>query len=270
MTGEGFEPVEWIEGDPSKGLLLICDHASNALPEIYGSLGLPPEEFSRHIAYDIGARAVTLGLAQVLGVPAVLSTFSRLLIDPNRGEDDPTLVMRLSDGTVIPGNHPIEPSEIDYRIANFHRPYHEAVDQAIENIFAEGITPAVFSVHSFTGSWRGQPRPWHATLLWDHDPRFTRPLLEEFGRVEGMVFADNEPYDGALRNDTMFRHCSMRGLAHTLIELRQDLVGDEAGVKHWVDLLAPMLRRVNALAEVHEVRHFESRTGPLQHLLRDR
>ncbi|MCA9485035.1 MAG: N-formylglutamate amidohydrolase, partial [Nitrospina sp.] len=138
-----------------------------------------------------------------------------------------------------------------------------------EDIFATGVTPAVFSVHSFTGSWRGQARPWHATLLWDYDPRFTRPLLDEFAKIEGMVFADNEPYDGALRGDTMFRHCSMRGLAHTLIELRQDLIGDEAGVRHWVKLLAPMLERVNGLAEVHQVRHFESRTGPLTHLLRD-
>lgn len=269
MTGNGFDPVEYVDGSYAKGLLLICDHAANTLPQAYGSLGLPQSEFSRHIAYDIGARAVTLGLAEKLGVPAVLSTFSRLLIDPNRGEDDPTLVMRLSDGTVIPGNHPITDAEIEHRLARFHRPYHQAIDAAIEKFLDAGITPAVFSVHSFTGNWRGQPRPWHATLLWDYDPRFTKPLLEEFSRVEGMVFADNEPYDGALRNDTMFRHCSMRGLAHTLIELRQDLIGDEAGVKHWVETLAPMLERVNALAEVHEVRHFESRTGPLKHLLKD-
>jgi predicted N-formylglutamate amidohydrolase len=198
----------------------------------------------------------------------VLSTFSRLLIDPNRGEDDPTLVMRLSDGTVIPGNHPISTQEIEHRLASFYRPYHETVDGMIDRFFDAGITPAILSVHSFTGSWRGVARPWHATLLWDNDPRFTRPLLDEFAKVDGLIYTDNEPYDGALRNDSIFRHGAMRGLAHTLIEIRQDLVGDENSVRQWVELLAPMLEKINALAEMHEVRHFDSRTGPL-HLSHD-
>ena len=98
-----FPAFEAIDGDPRAGLILICDHASNALPAEYDSLGLPAREFERHIAYDPGAAAVTRGLASRLGAPAVLSCFSRLLIDPNRGADDPTLIMRLSDGAVVPG-----------------------------------------------------------------------------------------------------------------------------------------------------------------------
>ncbi|HSO48109.1 MAG TPA: N-formylglutamate amidohydrolase, partial [Rhizobiaceae bacterium] len=147
---EAFSPVEVIGGDWSKGLLLLCDHARNALPAQYGTLGVPRQEFVRHIAYDIGARDVTLGLARQLGVPAVLSTYSRLLIDPNRGEDDPTIVMRLSDGTVIPGNHPISEAEIASRIERFHRPYHEAIDAAIRQALRNGVIPAVLSIHSFT------------------------------------------------------------------------------------------------------------------------
>jgi predicted N-formylglutamate amidohydrolase len=100
-------------------------------------------------------------------------------------------------------------------------------------------------------------------LLWDSDPRMTVPLLDELRAVDGLVVGDNEPYDGALRNDTMFRHCTTRGLAHSLIEIRQDLIAREAGVARWIDLLAPILQRVNALAKVHEVRHFGSRTGPV-------
>jgi len=261
---DDFEPVETVEGDFGGGLLLICDHARPALPAQYGSLGLPQPEFSRHIAYDIGARDVTLGLAARLGAPAVLSTFSRLLIDPNRGEDDPTLVMRLSDGTVIPGNHPIAEAEIEHRKEAFHRPYHRAVASAIARAKAADMAPAVFSVHSFTHSWKGRARPWQVAVLWDNDWRFPMPLIDELKAVEGMVVGDNEPYDGALKGDTLYRHCTRAGLANALIEIRQDLIGDAPGVETWVDLLAPMLARLNGLAELHEVRHSGSRTGPVE------
>lgn len=257
-------PYERIDGDRSRGLILICDHASNALPPDYGDLGLPSAEFARHIAYDIGARNVMLGLAAMLGVPALLSTYSRLLIDPNRGEDDPTIVMRLSDGTVIPGNHPITAQEIEARIERFHRPYHAAIVGEIEACLARGTIPAIFSVHSFTPSWKAYRRPWQVALLWDSDPRFTLPLLEMLRAVPGLTVGDNEPYDGALRNDTLFRHATVRGLAHTLIEIRQDLIGHDDGVRQWCDLLCPMLESINGLAELHEVRHFGSRTGPVE------
>jgi predicted N-formylglutamate amidohydrolase len=259
-----FSPVEVVGGDWARGLLLLCDHASNALPPEYGSLGVPACEFARHIAYDIGARDVTLGLARRLGVPAVLSTFSRLLIDPNRGEDDPTMVMRLSDGTVIPGNHPISAGEIERRMLRFHRPYHDAVDGAIDTALRHGVVPAVLSIHSFTPSWKAFRRPWQVALLWDSDPRFTQPLLDALRAHGGLTVGDNEPYDGALRNDTMFRHCTQRGLAHTLIEIRQDLIGHQSGADEWCDLLAPMLKRINGLAQLHTIRHFGSRTGPVE------
>ncbi|HEX5959536.1 MAG TPA: N-formylglutamate amidohydrolase, partial [Hyphomicrobiaceae bacterium] len=93
-----------LPGRIDRGLILLCDHASNALPPEYGTLGLPPEQLERHIAYDIGAAPIVRGLAASLGIPALMTRFSRLLIDPNRGRDDPTLIMRLSDGAVIPGN----------------------------------------------------------------------------------------------------------------------------------------------------------------------
>jgi predicted N-formylglutamate amidohydrolase len=263
---EAFYPVELIEGDWSKGLLLICDHARNTIPAQYGTLGVREKELVRHIAYDIGARDVTLGLAHRLGVPAVLSTFSRLLIDPNRGEDDPTIVMRLSDGTVIPGNHPISEAEIASRIERFHRPYHDAVDAAIRRCLRNGVTPAVLSIHSFTPSWKAFRRPWQVALLWDSDPRFTDPLINALRARGDLTVGDNEPYDGALRNDTMVRHCTRRGLAHALIEIRQDLIGHEDGANEWCDLLAPMLEEINGLAHLHAIRHFGSRTGPVEHV----
>jgi predicted N-formylglutamate amidohydrolase len=261
-----FNPVEIVEGDFSAGILLLCDHARNALPAEYGTLGLPETEFARHIAYDIGARNVTLALAERLGIPAVMSTFSRLLVDPNRGEDDPTVVMRLSDGTVIPGNHPISAGEIERRLKRFHRPYHRAINAGIERCFAAGKAPALFSVHSFTPVWKAVARKWEVALLWDSDPRMTLPLLDALRQRTEFTTGDNEPYDGALRNDTMYRHGTRRGLAHTLIEIRQDLIGEETGAMLWAERLAPMLQAVNGLEEVHRIRHFGSRTGPVEPL----
>ena len=100
--------------------MILCDHASNALPESYGTLGLPTAELKRHIAWDIGAAAVTRHLSAALDAPAVLTRVSRLLIDVNRGEDDPTLIMRLSDGAIIPGNAPVGRAELAEKIGRAH------------------------------------------------------------------------------------------------------------------------------------------------------
>jgi predicted N-formylglutamate amidohydrolase len=248
-----------VEGDPACGIVLICDHAENRVPPEYGDLGLPPAEFKRHIAYDPGAAAVTRGLAAALGAPAVLSTFSRLLIDPNRGDDDPTLIMRLSDGAVLPGNAHVDEAERARRIARFYRPYHDAIDQVLDAALATGIVPAVFSVHSFTPVWRGVPRPWHAGILWDLDPRLAVPVIDALRADTALIVGDNEPYAGALRNDTMYQHATARGLAHALIEIRQDLIADDAGVAAWTARVAGILQILNRDPAIHRVEHHGSK-----------
>jgi predicted N-formylglutamate amidohydrolase len=193
----------------------------------------------------------------------VLSTFSRLLIDANRGEDDPTLIMRLSDGAVVPGNASVDAGERARRIARFHAPYHTAVETAIVRALETGHPPAIFSIHSFTPVWRGYRRPWHAGVLWDTDPRFALPLIAALRADPALVVGDNEPYSGALANDTMYRHATRRGLAHGLIEIRQDLIGDDAGAEAWADRLEPILVRLNRDPELHTIRHYGSRSGPV-------
>jgi len=237
-------PFIAIDGDYGRGLVIVCDHARNSLPARYGTLGLPASELERHIAYDIGAEALTRRLAALLGAPAVLSTFSRLLIDPNRGEDDPTLIMQLSDGAVVPGNAGICASERQYRIEQFYRPYHEAIETAIARVEAAGAIPVVFSVHSFTPSWKGVPRPWHAGLLWDSDDRLGRALVAALREVPGLVVGENEPYSGGLAGDTMDFHCTRRGLSHALLEVRQDLIAGAEGVEEWAERLATILPRL--------------------------
>ena len=239
----GATPYRSIEGDAGTGLLILCDHAENTLPEAHGTLGLKPQDLHRHIAYDLGAAEVAQRLARMLGAPAVLSGFSRLLIDPNRGRDDPTLIMRISDGLIVPGNVGLAPEEIEARIDGYYQPYHQAIERAIDAGIAAGRTPVLVSVHSFTQAWKGVPRPWSVGVLWDRDPRLALPLLAALRGIPGIEVGDNLPYSGQLKGDTLYRHGTARGLAHALIEIRQDLILGPEGQAEWADHLASALRR---------------------------
>ncbi|MEM1344477.1 MAG: N-formylglutamate amidohydrolase [Pseudomonadota bacterium] len=249
-----FAPVERIEARPGglSGVLLVCDHAANAVPPVLGDLGLGAADMARHIAYDIGARGVTLGLAERLGAAAVLSTYSRLVIDPNRGEDDPTLVMKLYDGSIVPGNRHAGPEEVEARLAAYHRPYHAAIAAALDAAEAEGRAMALVSVHSFTPQLRGRaPRPWHVGLLWNRDERLVAPLRRALTADPALVVGDNEPYTGTLTGDCMDRHGTARALPHVLIEIRNDLIAEAAGQDAWAARLAPLIGAgvAEALAE---------------------
>jgi predicted N-formylglutamate amidohydrolase len=253
-------PIDIIDGSVESGALLLCDHASNAIPADLGDLGLPPTEFQRHIAYDIGAAAVTRSLARRLGAPAILTRFSRLIIDPNRGRDDPTLVMRLSDGAVIPGNARVDDAEVARRVERFYDPYDAAIAAATDRALAAGHPPAIVTIHSFTPIWRGCPRPWHVGILWDADARFAAPLLDGLRAEEGLVVGDNEPYDGALAGDTVDRHATARGIASALVEIRQDLIAHDEGAEEWAERFARLLEPLLFRPELREPKLHPTRT----------
>lgn len=237
------QPVEIIAGDPARGVLILCDHASNHVPDDLDSLGVPEHEFRRHIAYDIGAAPVTRMLAERLGAPAILTTFSRLIIDPNRGRDDPTLVMRLSDGAVVPGNARIDAAGVQARIRRFYEPYDHAIDTAVAAAAAVGAPPAIVTIHSFTPYWRGVPRPWEVGILWDRDDRMSASLIAGLrADPANLTVGDNEPYGGGLPGDTVDRHALARGLPNALVEIRQDLIAAEAGQAEWAERFARLLQ----------------------------
>jgi predicted N-formylglutamate amidohydrolase len=263
MNRTDFKPVELIGGNARSGLLLIADHAMRLLPTEYGTLGLSLEQFERHIAYDIGVDGLTRRIAAKLNCPAVIARFSRLLIDPNRGEDDPTLVRQLYDGAVISGNYPLTKEERLYRLEQFFRPFRSAVRDSIQIMQeASGHAPVVISMHSFTPTMSGRVRPWHVGVLWDLDPRAALPLIDMLRVDPALYVGDNEPYDGALYGDTLHELCSAKGIAHALVEVRQDLIGDDKGVAEWALRLTPMLASLNLVAGIHEIRHFGSRAKP--------
>lgn len=235
----------YIQGETRPGRWLItCDHATNHVPEWVsgGDLGLPAADMGRHIAYDIGAAGLAEGLAAALDAPAVFSKFSRLVIDPNRGELDPTVLMKLYDGTIIPGNRHADAAEREARLDRLHRPYHAALGA----MAARRSDTAICAVHSFTPQLRGRGlRPWEIGVLYAHDARLAHPLIAAC-QDAGWVTGDNEPYIGHLPGDAVDRHALAHGRPNVLIELRQDLIADAAGQALWAARLAPVLQQVLA------------------------
>jgi predicted N-formylglutamate amidohydrolase len=258
---------ELVNPTGNSDLIILCDHASNAVPPEYGTLGLAATEFHRHIAYDIGTAEVARALSAHFDCPAVLGRYSRLLIDLNRGADDPTIVMKLSDGSVIPANAEVDGfvdrEEFEHRISHYHQPYHDAVDQLIKQAMAkDGCVPVILSLHSFTPSWRGRERKWHAGVLWDKDPRLALPLIKTLSDMDNLIVGDNEPYGGYLKGDTLYTHCTLRGLPHALLEIRQDLIDTEEGQLSWARRLSGILPSLIEAEGVREISYYGSRTDP--------
>lgn len=243
------KPYEIIGANRPSRFLITCDHATNRVPDDIhgGSLGLPAADMARHIAYDPGAAGVTRALADALDAPAILSNFSRLVIDPNRGDDDPTLVMKLYDGTLIPANRHITETETAQRRAALYDPYHTAYAE----LAARRPDTVIVAIHSFTPCLQGRtPRPWHIGILHaPADARLSRALLTRLYAEPDLCVGDNEPYLGHLPGDAIDRHALQMGRLNTLIELRNDLILDAAAQTAWAQRLAPLLTAALADSE---------------------
>ncbi len=234
--------AETLEGS-AQDVLLLCDHASNAVPEGV-DLGIAPELLDLHIAIDIGAAAVTRALAATLGVPAILATVSRLVIDLHREPDHVGLIPHRSDGHMIPGNEAVDRLG---RIARFHAPYHRLIRDQVR----ARRPKLILSIHSFTPCLEhgGTPRPWEVGVLYNRDIRAALPAVQFF-RDQGLTTGDNEPYSGRLLNATLNRHAEGQGIPSVAIEIRNDLIRDSAGVGRWSQILADLTNSLrNHLAQ---------------------
>lgn len=235
-----YHPFEIIGAERQSRWLITCDHATNTVPAFInnGQLGLAAGDMGRHIAYDVGAAGVTRELAEIMNAPAVLSNFSRLVIDPNRGEDDPTLLMKLYDGTIIPANRDAGAAELHNRLERCYRPYHDAV----ADLAARRDDTVIVSIHSYTKQLQGRPpRPWHIGILHAADTRLSDALLDILNDEHDLCVGRNEPYGGHLPGDAIDRHAITHGRHNTLIEIRNDLIENEEEQHMWAMRLAPML-----------------------------
>lgn len=238
-------PYRLVNESGPAPMVIICDHASNRVPAGYGDLGLPPAAFERHIAWDIGAAAISEILAQRFNAPAVLSTVTRLLIDCNRRFEDPNLTPAVSDGTEIPANRGLTHAEREVRWRLYHQPYHGVIAQTIDRKLAIGHRPVVLSIHSMTASMHGTARPWQIAVCSDTDRRLSAPMLDALRACDGIVVGDNEPYSlDPMEDYSVPAHATRRGLEHLQIEFRQDEIADPAGQRRWAELFGDCLEQV--------------------------
>lgn len=249
-------PFELINPYATTPLLLVCDHASRAVPARLCQLGLDPVELDRHIAWDIGAAVLTRALARRLDAPAVLAGYSRLVIDVNRQPGDPQSIVLCSDETLIPGNHDLTPTDQAARAEAIHWPYHHAIDQAFARLRRIGPEPLFISVHTFTPFLGGEARPWDVGVLWNHDPRVAVPLLEMLRRDPALEVGDNEPYSARELAYTLNLHAGAAGVAHAAIEVRQDHCTREGGMARWVVLLSEALMTLLRMPHLHRIAEF--------------
>jgi len=259
LIGEGDPPAFTVLNDDGKAsMLLVCDHASRAIPHAMGRIGLDESALELHVAWDIGAQDVTRMLSEKLDAAAVLAGYSRLLIDLNRQPGDPGSIPETSDTTTVPGNFNLSEEQQLARVESFFWPYHHSVANALAHLWRRGPAPALFSVHSFTPSMDGEERPWDIGVLWNRDPRLAVPLLEKLKAVENGRYhvGDNEPYSGREIAYTIDFHAGAAGLPNCAVEIRQDLIDTPEGAHHWANILADIFEEILAHDNLHRVEHF--------------
>lgn len=235
------EAAEYLPGSAASGLLLIADHASSHVPEGV-QLGVDEALLREHVAVDIGIDPLSRALADSLQCPAILASVSRLVVDLNRRADEPHAIPIASDGHAVPGNAALGHAGRLARIERFWNPYHALISAKIEELRPK----LLLSLHSFTPRLATRPeeeRPWQVGILHNADDRAARLGIEALRRA-GVPTGDNQPYSGKLLNATMDRHGEGRGLPYLGVEVRQDLIADQAGVERMAALLAPIVEEV--------------------------
>ena len=238
---------EVIEDERQSPFLITCDHAGRRLPSALGSLGLPESELRRHIAWDLGAAEVTRALARELGAFAILQTYSRLVIDCNRPLGVESSIPLVSENTTIPGNHGLSAAAAAARARAVFQPYHDRIVSEFERRARVAQPTVLIAMHSFTPSYKGVSRPWHAGMLYNRDARLGRALLAKLREEPGLVIGDNEPYSVSDLSDYgVVVYGEGRAIPHVEIEIRQDLLSDEAGQSAWAQRFAQLLPEVCA------------------------
>jgi predicted N-formylglutamate amidohydrolase len=230
------EPPPFIEvgRQGRSNFVILVDHASSRIPRRLQNLGLPASELQRHIAWDIGALGVARRTAAALDAVLVAQNYSRLVIDCNRDPAVMSSIPRVSESSEIPGNAALSEADVSARRVEIFDPYHNHVRALLDERAAAGRSTILVAQHTMTNIYHGVRREMHAAVLYNRDRRFAGLVLETLRREKELLIADNEPYFVSDATDyTIPRHGEARGLPHVEIEIRQDLVSDEAGQTEW-------------------------------------
>lgn len=247
LSADDPAPFGVLHANGRSPYLLIADHAGQAVPAALDGLGLPQSELDRHIGWDIGIAGTTTRLAGMLDACAIMQTYSRLVIDCNRPVDSPTSIPAISDGTAVPGNAGLDAAQRQRRIAEIFTPYHARIAAELDRRAGAGMPTILIAMHSFTPTMNGRDRPWHAGVLYQRDARFAHALRDALCAESDLVVGDNEPYSVSDATDHAIPvHAERRGLPHVELEIRQDLIADDAGQQAWAERLARLFGSLQA------------------------
>lgn len=245
LAPDEVPPVFEDNAQSRSPFFFTCDHYGRLIPRALGDLGVSASERERHIAWDIGIAGVATLLAKELGVHLIAQRYSRLVIDCNRPFSSPGSIPLISEATEIPGNGGLTKEQIAARQQAVFAPYHARIVQALDQRKANGLPTILVSLHSFTPVYAGIARPWHVGTLYHRDGRLPHMLRDLLRKDGDLVVGDNEPYAVSDATDyTIPVHAEQRGLLHTGIEIRQDLITDQAGQHEWAERLARLLREI--------------------------
>jgi len=251
---EDVPPVREYNDSGRSPFFLTCDHYGRLIPAVLGDLGLPESELERHIAWDIGIAGVAEMLSRHLDAHLIVQRYSRLVIDCNRPPHVASSIPLISEATTVPGNEGISREAAEVRRAQIFDPYHKRIDEIIDARRQRHLPTILVSLHSFTPVYAGIARPWHIGTLYQRD-KMLPPLLLELLRAEpDLVVGDNEPYAVSDETDyTIPVHAEARGLMNTGIEIRQDLISDQAGEKAWAERLARIFGEIEVTFRSRQV-----------------
>lgn len=228
----------------SSPFLLLGDHAGREIPRGLNRLGLTDAALDRHIAWDIGIAGLGERLSALLDATFIRQAYSRLVVDCNRRPGSEGAMPEISDGTLVPGNRDLSSQAAAARMAEIYQPYQDAIAEALD---ARDEKPTLLiALHSFTPSMGGVDRPWRLGVLHRNDSAFSSAVLTRLRADLGELVGDNAPYAMDDVDNTIPLHADPRGLDYLELEIRQDLLADEAGQAAMADWLAPRL--VDAMA----------------------
>jgi predicted N-formylglutamate amidohydrolase len=261
------QPVTVTNEGGRSPFLIVADHAGNYLPRHLQQLGLGQVDLERHIAWDIGIGAVSQLIGDALGAVVISQNYSRLAIDCNRMPGSETSIVETSERTAVPGNIGLSGAQAEARVREIFQPYHDAIAGELDRRRQAGQPTALIAMHSFTPVFMGIARPWQVGVLYNRDPRFAHILMDLLRGEPNLAVGDNEPYTVTDATDyTIPVHGERRHLHHVAIEIRQDLIADEAGQRRWADAIARLLPQ--AYQRVAAVPQAGNELAPTKEILR--
>ncbi len=234
--------VEILRPEGHSPFVLVADHAGRRVPRALGDLGVSESEWRRHIAYDVGIAPVVHFMSEALDAPAILQPYARLVIDCNRPFHAPSSIAPVSEITPVPGNVKLPPDQIAARRREIFAPYHAAITSLLDERQRRSEPAFLVAMHSFTPVYKGERRPWHTGVLYNRDSRFAAFVLRLLREQDELTVGENEPY--TVSDDTDYTipvHGEQRGLPHVAIEIRHDLIENEADQRDWAQRMCEIL-----------------------------